>query len=171
MAQIRKIFIDSRINATGTPNDFTVQLPPEIATRRTQGLVLGQFSIANVFTTVMSGYNDILYYRLDGNTMQNAIVAGQNDKLFYIMWSNDARGTRYYIATLTQGTYTMAQFAAELQRVPRLEYPWVTVTANGNQIVYDGDSPAGPGQPVAQEAQLTIPSFADLTNSAWKSRN
>ena len=57
--------------------------------------MLGQFSIANVFTTVMSGYNDILYYRLDGNLMQNATVAGQNDKLFYIMWSNDARGARY----------------------------------------------------------------------------
>ena len=68
------------------------------------------------------------------------IIAGQNDKLFYIMWSNDARGTRYYIAT---------QFAAELQRVLRLEYPWVTVTANGTQIVYDGNSPSGPGQPVA----------------------
>ena len=106
MNSIRKIFLDSRINATGTPNDFAVQLPQGIATRRTQGLVLGQFSIANVFTTVMAGYNEILYFRLDGNAMQNAIVAGQNDKLYYIMWSNDARGTRYYIATLTQGTYT-----------------------------------------------------------------
>ena len=65
MASIRKIFLDSRINSTGTPSDFTTQLPQEIATRRTQGLVLGQFSIANVFTTVMSGYNDVLYYRLD----------------------------------------------------------------------------------------------------------
>ena len=65
----------------------------------------------------------------------------------------------------------MAQIAAELQRVLRLEYPWMTVTANGNQIVYDGDSPAGPGQPVANEAQLAIPPYADLTNSAWKARN
>ena len=47
----------------------------------------------------------------------------------------------------------------------------MTVTANGTQIVYDGDSPAGLGQPVANEAQITIPSFADLTNSAWRSRN
>ena len=75
MASIRKIFLDSRINSTGTPSDFTTQLPQEIATRRTQGLVLGQFSIANVFTTVMSGYNDILYYRLDGNTMQTSSQA------------------------------------------------------------------------------------------------
>ena len=52
----------------------------------------------------------------------------------------------------------MAQFATELQRVLRLEYPWVTVTANGTQIVYDGNSPTAPGQPVANEAQLTIPS-------------
>ena len=170
MASIRKIFLDSRINSTGTPSDFTTQLPQEIATRRTQGLVLGQFSIANVFTTVMTGYNDIIYYRLDGNVMQNAILAGQNDKLYYYVWTN-GRGGGWSIATLTPGSYTMAQFAAELQRVLRIEYPWVTVTANGTQIVYDGNSPTAPGQPVANEAQFTIFSYADLTNSAWKARN
>ena len=83
-------------------------------------MLLGQFSTANVFTIVMGGCHDIPYCRLDGKTMQNAIVAGQNDKLYYIMWSNDARGARCYIATLNQGTYTMAQLAAELQRAPRL---------------------------------------------------
>ena len=102
MASIRKTYIDSRFGI-GPPNDFTVELPLQITTTKEQGLVLGQFSIPNVFGSVIAGYNDRLYWRVDGMDTPRAIRTGVNDR-FYWGWGD---GQQYgVITTLPSGTYT-----------------------------------------------------------------
>ena len=86
MASIRKIYIDSKFGI-GPPNDFTVELPLQITTTTEQGVVLGQFSIPNVFGSVMAGYNDRLYWRVDGVDAPQTIQTGVNDR-FYWGWGD-----------------------------------------------------------------------------------
>ena len=65
MASIRKLYIDSRFGI-GPPNDFTVELPLQVTTTKEQGLVLGQFSLPNVFGSVLAGTNDRHPWQVDG---------------------------------------------------------------------------------------------------------
>jgi hypothetical protein len=110
MASIRKIYIDSRFGI-GPPNDFTVELPLQVTTTKEQGLVLGQFSIPNVFGSVIAGYNDRLYWRVDGVNAPNTIQAGVNDRFY---WGWDDGQQHWVITTLPAGTYTAAQMATLL---------------------------------------------------------
>ena len=50
---VRKLYFDSR-HCEGTPSDFTFQLPQDLSTDNTMGVVLSQFSMPNAFNTVMT---------------------------------------------------------------------------------------------------------------------
>ena len=63
MTTIRKLFLDSRFGVGGA-GDFTIELPLQVQTKKTEGLVLGAFSIANVFNSVQANYNDRLHWRV-----------------------------------------------------------------------------------------------------------
>ena len=161
---IRKLFIDSRINTVGTPNDFTIQLPQMFPTTNTQALVLGQFSITNVFQSIMRDYNDILFLQIAGAQQAATIAAGVNDKLYYVA-TTDAFQNPFYeyeIVTLNPGTYTPQTFAAELQRVLQVRYPRVTVTTDSNgKLVYNGYSPD-------YSIYIRVPPLQDIVSTVWQ---
>ena len=77
MTTIRKLFLDSRFGV-GSAGDFTIELPLQVLTKKTEGLVLGAFSIANVFNSVTAGYNDRLHWRVSNNVAENTIHAGDD---------------------------------------------------------------------------------------------
>ena len=81
MTTIRKLFLDSRFGV-GSAGDFTIELPLQVQTKKTEGLVLGAFSIANVFNNAQANYNDRLYWRVSNNVAENTIHAGVNDRFY-----------------------------------------------------------------------------------------
>jgi hypothetical protein len=85
----------------GSTNDFTIELPLQVNTTKEQGCVVGQFSMPNVFSSVMLNYNDRLYFRVDGVDLPNTIQASVNDR-FYWGYSSQGRQT-WLISTLTAG--------------------------------------------------------------------
>ena len=158
MASIRKIYIDSRFGI-GPPNDFTVELPLQVTTTKEQGLVLGQFSIPNVFGSVIAGYNDRLYWRVDGVNAPNTIQAGVNDRFY---WGWDDGQQNWVITTLPAGTYTAAQMATLL-------------SVRINTVIPDLTQVWGPPQydaPVIRWQSTThalyLPSYQDITDPTWQ---
>ena len=93
----------------GSTNDFTVELPLQITTTKEQGCLVGQFSIPNVFSSVMERYNDRLYFRVDGVDTANTFQVNVNDR-FYWGYSSPGQQT-WLISTLAAGTYTAVQLA------------------------------------------------------------
>ena len=142
MASIRKIYIDSRFGI-GPPNDFTVELPLQVTTTKEQGLVLGQFSIPNVFGSVIAGYNDRLYWRVDGVNAPNTIQTGVNDRFY---WGWDDGQQNWVITTLPAGTYTAEQMATLLAVRINTVIPNLVATAGPPQydapvIQWDSNHP------------------------------
>ena len=64
---MRGLWVDSR-RGVGAAGGFTVELPLQVTTTEEQGCLVGQFSMPNVFSSVMRDYNDRLYFRVDGST-------------------------------------------------------------------------------------------------------
>ena len=93
----------------GSTNDFTVELPLQINTTKEQGCLVGQFSIPNIFSSVMERYNDRLYFRVDGVDTANTIQVNVNDR-FYWGYSSQGQQT-WLISTLTAGACTAVQLA------------------------------------------------------------
>jgi hypothetical protein len=60
-------------------------------TTKEQGCLVGQFSIPNVFSSVMERYNDRLYFRVDGVDTANTIQVNVNDRFY---WGYSSRGSR-----------------------------------------------------------------------------
>ena len=106
MTTCRKLFLGSRFGV-GSAGDFTVDLPLQVITKKTEGLVLGAFSIANVFNSVIANYNDRLYWRVSNTVAENTIATGVNDRFY---WGYDTGTSQsWVITTLPAGTYTAAQ--------------------------------------------------------------
>jgi len=77
---IRRLYLDSRINASGIPSDFTVQLPQEVQVKKGQALVLGSMTMANVFEAIQKDYSDVLYFRADES---DDIMEGINNRIYF----------------------------------------------------------------------------------------
>ena len=103
--------MDSRFGV-GSAGDFTVDLPLQVITKKTEGLVLGAFSIANVFNSVIANYNDRLCWRVSNTVAENTIATGVNDRFY---WGYDTGTAQsWVITTLPAGTYTAAQMGVLL---------------------------------------------------------
>ena len=159
MTTIRKLFLDSRFGV-GSAGDFTIELPLQVLTKKTEGLVLGAFSIANVFNSVIAGYNDRLYWRVSNNAVENMIHAGVNDRFY---WGYDTGTSQsWVITTLPPGTYTAAQMATLLAVRINNVIPFLVATAGPPQY----------SSPVIQwnstVASLYLPDYGDITDPAWQ---
>ena len=130
MTTIRKLFLDSRFGV-GSAGDFTIELPLQVQTKKTEGLVLGAFSIANVFNSVQANYNDRLYWRVSNNAVENTIHAGVNDRFY---WGYDTGTSQsWIITTLPPGTYTAEQMATLLAVRINNVIPFLVATAGPPQ--------------------------------------
>ncbi len=140
----------------GSTNDFTVELPLQINTTKEQGCLVGQFSIPNVFSSVMERYNDRLYFRVDGVDTANTIQVNVNDR-FYWGYSSPGQQT-WLISTLAAGTYTAVQLAMVMAKAI------IAVLGPGTTVV---QPPSGlPGaQFQSREHLSTRPTTASTTDS------
>ena len=105
---IRKLWIDSR-QGVGSTNDFTVELPLQVTTTKEQGCLVGQFSIPNVFSSVMRDYCDRLYFRVDGVNVDNTIQQNVNDRFYWGYRSNGQQ--TWLLTTLPPGASSAVQLA------------------------------------------------------------
>ena len=106
-AQIRKLYIDSRIGCTGNPSDFTFQLPSAVPTTVDEGIVISQLNMPNLFTTVMADFSDRLYFSLNLQD-QLGLVTGLNNRIYVrtrIFSPGAGIAFTGYILTISPGTY------------------------------------------------------------------
>ena len=155
---IRKLWIDSR-QGVGATNDFTVELPLQVTTTKEQGCLVGQFSIPNVFSSVMRDYNDRLYFRVDGVNVDNTIQQNVNDRFYWGYRSNGQQ--TWLITTLPPGASSAVQLAIAMgNAIIAVLGPVATVV----------QPPSGP--PVLnfnQSAyQIYIPGYQDITDAQWR---
>ena len=74
--------------------------------------MLGAFSIANVFNSVIANYNDRLYWTVSNNVADNTIHAGVNDRFYWVYDTGTVHS--WVITTLPAGTYTAAHMGVLL---------------------------------------------------------
>ena len=155
---IRKLWIDSR-QGVGATNDFTVELPLQVTTTKEQGCLIGQFSIPNVFSSVMRDYCDRLYFRVDGVNVDNTIQQNVNDRFYWGYRSNGQQ--TWLITTLPPGASSAVQLAIAMgNAIIAVLGPVATVV----------QPPSGP--PVLNFNQSTyqiyIPGYQDITDAQWR---
>ena len=159
MTTCRKLFLDSRFGV-GSAGDFTVDLPLQVITKKTEGLVLGAFSIANVFNSVIANYNDRLYWRVSNTVAENTIATGVNDRFY---WGYDTGTSQsWVITTLPAGTYTAAQMGVLLAMRINSVIPDIAMVYGPPEyasIVLTWNSPT---------TALYLPSYGDITDPAWQ---
>jgi hypothetical protein len=125
--RIRKLYLDSAFATEGAGSDITFQLPQQVVTAKGDALALTAMSFPNVFGTVISNFNDLIYYSTYGPNPDFPATS-------------DRRQTSWYCCFPLQAQqYTGEGLAAEIQHALTLsEYgdqsPIVTYNAATGRI-------------------------------------
>ena len=129
-AQIRKLYIDSRIGCTGNPSDFTFQLPSAVPTTVYEGIVISQLNMPNLFTTVMADFSDRLYFSLNLQD-QLGLVTGLNNRI-YVLARTAGPVFTGRILTIAPGSYaTIGAYITAVQAAFRAVWPTWTISSEG----------------------------------------